>query len=188
MPGRRPRRAGTPRPHEPSPGRAPEHADRAPGRGPRAQGVGGRGEGRRAGSLWGTRTTRTDGAEGQGRLRAARAAWKREIYEPRGGEKRTCVVEVRGDEQGATWALTGGPHQGRRRLGNRLARTHAEGAGVLLRGGWVVRQPPDPRRGGPRGGGGGGGWGKRPQLGRVPGGVFSYFLIFIFSILTLASY
>jgi hypothetical protein len=64
--------------------------------------------------------------QGQGRLRAA---WKREGEMNYAGEKKTGNVEVRGGEQGATRALTGGPHQGRQRLVNRPARTRAEGAG-----------------------------------------------------------
>jgi hypothetical protein len=66
------------------------------------------------------------------------------------------------------WGLTGGPHQGRRWLGNCPARTCAERAGRHC--GWLGRVP----QGRPKMGVGrarekerGGG---KPRLGRVPGG------------------
>jgi hypothetical protein len=73
--------------------------------------------------------TMTTHAGGSGA--AAGDLGKRERGEPRGREKKSGVV---GEMNRESWTLTGGPHQGRRRLGNRPAHTRTERAGGGRRG------------------------------------------------------
>jgi hypothetical protein len=135
-------------------------------------GIGEEGEG-------GKLTTRTKTTRAGGSGAAAGDLGKRERGEPQGREKKSGVVgEMNRDGR----ALTGGPHQGRRRLGKRSARTRAERArgigGRLGRGvgeeegerkghGWATRQ------------GWGFGWATRRGGGkRREKGGFSFFNLF----------
>jgi hypothetical protein len=92
------------------------------------------------------------------------------------------------------WGLTGGPHQGRRRLGNRPA---CEGSGrvVEARGGGGLgraRQPAGPRERGRAGhatGEGGARWAARRRKGGGKGlfflSIFPFYLFFLVCVLAL---
>jgi hypothetical protein len=121
------------------------------GRG-RAEPGGGRprqvGRGARGGDGGSIRRER-EASSPRGRRRCGRAApgrlqavWGRERRAAQKGEENSIVGEM--NRGGRT--LTSGPHQGRRWLGNRPARTRAKGGWGLLRGGWAA--PAGPRRGG----------------------------------------